>query len=101
MTRGKCRYGPRHESVCLVGDEWLGEATYEYTCWLAPTDPCPTCDGTGRVELSPEEDGMERADVASRTRDKPCSSCHGQGYVPGPHWPYRWPQPPPLRRESL
>lgn len=99
VVRGKCRYGPRHESVRLVNGEWWGEDSRGPECPLAPSQQCPVCDGAGEVELSPTDaqlaqyDGTEQA---WNTRRK-CEPCGGNGYVDGPHWPYRFPEPPPLR----
>jgi hypothetical protein len=98
VVRGKCRYD-RHESVRLVSGEWWGEDSRSSECAWAPEDVCPVCTGAGFVELSREEaqlsqyDGADTADA----RRKPCVPCDGTGFVPGPHWPYRFPQPPPLR----
>lgn len=98
VVRGKCRYD-RHESVRLVGGEWWGEDSRSSECPLAPEDVCPVCDGAGELELSPSEAQLAQYDgtEASWDKRKPCVPCQGSGFVPGPHWPYRFPQPPPLR----
>lgn len=97
LVRGKCRYD-RHESVRLVDNEWWGEWSRSSECPLAPEQQCPTCSGTGEVEVTAQEgrDGTEN----TWTKTKPCEPCGGVGYVPGPHWPYRFPQPPPLRAKK-
>lgn len=100
VVRGKCRYGPRHESVRLVDGEWWGEDSRGPECPLAPETQCPVCDGRGEVELSPSEAQLAQYDGtqnAERLKKKPCLPCRGSGYVSGPHWPYRFPEPPPLR----
>lgn len=101
MTRGKCSYGPNHESVSLIGDAWLGESTNQFGCVMAPRDPCSACGGMGRIPLSPQELAAEQADAASTVRDKPCLPCTGLGTVPGPHWPWRHDHPGPLPTELL
>jgi hypothetical protein len=98
VTRAKCRFGPNHESVRLVGDEWWGEDSRDIACALAPPDPCATCAGAGEVELVGDELAMARQSGGPTRR--PCTPCGGLGRVPGPHWPWRWPQPPPLRVEE-
>jgi hypothetical protein len=95
IVRGKCGYWERqlrHESVRLVGGQWLGEDTYSYECPFAPPDVCPVCEGTGKLDPSDRYDGAEDS-----WEPRPCIPCGGTGYVPGPHWPYRFPKPPPLR----
>lgn len=98
VVRGKCRYY-RHESVRLVGGEWWGEDSRGSECPYAPEDVCPVCTGAGFVEMSLDEAALAQYDgtEADATRRKPCVPCHKSGFVPGPHWPYRFPQPPPLR----
>jgi hypothetical protein len=100
--RGKCRYGPRHESVQLVDGEWLGEDSYSYECALAPEQQCTVCAGAGEIELSAAEAQLAQYDEAqgATTRKKPCLPCRGLGYVAGPHWPFRFPEPPPLRTRT-
>lgn len=101
VVRGKCRY-ERHESVRLVGGEWWGEDSRSSECSLAPEDTCPVCDGAGEIGLPAAESALAQYDGTEavwqgRPVRKPCLPCQGSGYVPGPHWPYRFPQPPPLR----
>lgn len=100
VVRGKCGWqDARHESVRLVGGEWFGEDSRSFECPFAPRDPCPVCQTAGEVEISAAEAELAQYDGtegAQRLR-KPCLPCQGSGYVPGPHWPYRFPQPPPLR----
>lgn len=100
MTRGKCSYGDRHESVCMVGGEWLGESSRSFECDYAPTDPCPVCGGLGQVALKPGDAELESYDgeTANAPATRPCRypPCHGTGQVPGPHWPWRYPHPGPL-----
>jgi hypothetical protein len=98
--RGKCRYGPSHESVRRAGDFWLGESTNMYACVMAPKELCPRCDGRGRIELTPEELALEQASQ-SNVRDKPCPPCEATGYIPGPHHPWRHDHPGPLPLELL
>lgn len=100
-TRGKCRYD-RHESVTLVDGQWWGESSRGFECALAPEDPCTACGTRGEVEAVPDEKGLLQFDGPQFMWGdgkiwKTCEDCNGSGYVPGPHWPYRWPQPPPLR----
>jgi hypothetical protein len=101
VTRGKCRYGPSHESVRDNGGEWWGESSRDVACPYAPEDPCGPCGGTGYRELTEGEarlaqyDGLPEAPLKRR-----CPVCRGLGLVPGPHWPWRHPQPPPLRLEE-
>lgn len=93
--RGKCGYWEsnlRHESVRLAGGQWLGEDSYSYECPFAPPDVCPVCEGTGRLDPDDRYDGTEAS-----WGPRQCIPCGGTGYVPGPHWPYRFPKPPPLR----
>lgn len=99
VVRGKCRYD-RHESVRLVGGEWWGESSRSAECAWAPEDVCPICDGRGYVEIPLAEAQLSQYDGpedAERARRKLCQPCGTTGFVPGPHWPYRFPQPPPLR----
>jgi hypothetical protein len=96
VVRGKCRYGPNHESVRDNGGEWWGESTRDVACPYAPEDPCRACGTTGFVEMSKAEAELAQYDGGRR----PCTPCGGTGYVPGPHWPWRWPKPPPLKWES-
>jgi hypothetical protein len=86
VTRAKCRYGPSHESVTLVDGEWRGEDSNDFGCVMAPSDPCPVCDG---VDLSKTDEGF----LVGAT----CPLCHGTGRVPGPHWPWRHDHPGPLK----
>lgn len=104
VTRGKCRYGPSHESVALAGEEWIGESSGTAECDFAPQDTCTTCDGRGFHELRGQ--AAEQAALEGHPAEmvggelvarRPCPPCAGLGQVPGPHWPWRWPQPPPLR----
>lgn len=102
VVRGKCGWqDARHESVRLVGGEWFGEDSRSFECLLAPEDTCPVCDGAGQIELSAAESQLAKFDTSAETAGKPtkrpCLPCAGRGFVPGPHWPYRFPQPPPLR----
>lgn len=99
VVRGKCRYD-RHESVRLVGGEWWGESSRGAECAYAPEDICPICDGRGYTEIPLTEAQLSQYDEAAdaeRARRKLCQPCGTTGFVPGPHWPYRFPQPPPLR----
>ena len=101
VVRGKCGYWAqnlRHESVRLVDNQWFGEDSRSYECPFAPQAPCPVCQGAGFIELPVAEAALAQYDghTNNPTR-KPCLPCAGSGYVPGPHWPYRFPQPPPLR----
>jgi hypothetical protein len=96
VVRGKCRYD-RHESVRLVGDEWWGESSHSAECALAPAEVCATCSGSGQVPLTPAEEAAYDGQEAHKPAGKPCPPCMGKGFVPGPHWPYRHPKPPPLR----
>lgn len=105
VVRGKCGYwetGLRHESVRLVRGQWFGEDSRSYECPFAPPDQCPVCKGRGEIELSPSEAELARYDGTEMNwrKAKRCMPCGGTGYVPGPHWPYRFPQPPPLRVET-
>lgn len=103
VVRGKCGYweeGLRHESVRLVGGEWFGEDSRGFECPFAPRDVCPVCNGAGFVLVSPSAAQLAQYDSsqsAEEARKKPCIPCQASGFVPGPHWPYRFPQPPPLR----
>jgi len=106
IVRGKCgmwewtgRGGPCDESVRLVDNQWWGENSRGPECPGAPEQQCPTCAGTGRIELSPTDAELARYDgtESSWSKDKPCKACGATGYVPGPHWPFRYPEPPPLR----
>lgn len=107
VTRAKCRGdeagGDKHESVRLVGGQWLGESTGSFECPFADPDPCPRCGTLGYRELSVAESQAAQYDgvtvVHGRARVQ-CPVCTGLGHVPGPHWPYRWPKPPPLRMEE-
>ena len=99
--RGKCRYGPSHESVRLAGDFWLGESSNSFGCSMAERDTCPVCYGRGVVDLTPEELAAEQADVASKVREKQCKPCHGVGTLPGAHWPWRHDHPGPVPLELL
>lgn len=101
VVRAKCRYGPSHESVRLVGDVWFGEDTADDACYLAEPDVCEVCAGLGRVPLSDEELAAESANAASTVRDKPCEPCQATGQVPGPHWPWRHDHPGPLPPRSM
>lgn len=103
VVRGKCRYD-RHESVRLVDGEWWGESSRGYECALAPEHQCTVCQGRGFHELRGAEaeqaalDGLPvQEQGGEKVVRKPCAPCRGVGYVPGPHWPYRFPEPPPLR----
>lgn len=96
VVRAKCRYGPSHESVRLVDGQWWGEDCRDFECSLAPQDTCPVCDGAGAIMLTGAEAELARFDGA-RPTGRPCPPCDGTGYVPGPHWPWRYEQPPPLR----
>jgi hypothetical protein len=96
--RGKCSYGPNHESVRRVGDFWLGESTNDFACPLAPAAVCPKCKGACRVPLTSQELAL---DPESTVKDKQCEPCHGQGMVPGPHWPWRKDHPGSLPLELL
>lgn len=97
VVRGKCRYD-RHESVRLVDGEWWGESSRSVECAYAPQNVCPVCQGAGEVEIPAAEAQLAQYDGAGPAqRRKPCLPCAGSGYVPGPHWPYRFPEPPPLR----
>jgi hypothetical protein len=117
-VRGKCRYGPSHESVSLIGDQWQGESTGSFYCDLAPQDVCESCGGAGEVEVTAEEaallqfdgpeaywgDGDRSGHTSGRTdawgdgkKYIPCPPCRGRGYVPGAHHPWRHPHPGPVR----
>lgn len=105
VVRGKCGYWEsnlRHESVRLVDNQWLGEDSRSYECPYAPPDTCPTCDGAGEIELPAAAAELASYDGtgAAPKAKVPCLTCAGSGFVPGPHWPYRFPQPPPLRVRS-
>ena len=100
-SRGKCRYGPNHESVRRVGDFWLGESSNHFGCSMAERDTCPVCNGRGEVELTPEELAALNADAANTEKTKPCLPCHGLGTIPGPHWPWRHEYPGPIPLELL
>jgi hypothetical protein len=110
VVRGKCGYWEpklRHESVRLTGGEWFGESSRGRECPYAPQDQCPTCQGRGFHELrgpAAEQAALDGLPVemsgGEKVARKPCPPCRGSGYVPGPHWPYRFPQPPPLRVRS-
>jgi hypothetical protein len=95
VTRGKCSYGDRHESVRQVAGQWYGESSNSLDCDYAPQDQCTVCAGRGRVELDANDPA--RFD-GSNTKDRQCEPCRGTGYVPGPHWPWRHPHPGPVRR---
>jgi hypothetical protein len=104
VERGKCRYGPRHESVRMTDGEWWGESSGHYECELAPPDPCQLCQGRGFHEVrgaaaeQAEIDGHPtEMHAGEKIARKPCPPCRGSGWQPGPHWPYRHEQPPPLR----
>lgn len=100
VVRGKCRYD-RHESVRLVDGEWWGESSRGYECAFAPEHQCPVCNGAGEIEISVSEAELAQYDGAGPPKNrKPCRPCGATGYVPGPHWPYRYPEPPPLRIRS-
>lgn len=122
-TRGKCRYGPNHESCTRVGDFWRGESTNDFACDMAPSQICPKCEGAREIELAPDEaivrqydgpvqvwgDGVRRRDALDGTQNAwgdgkrwvPCLVCEGQGTVPGPHWPWRHDHPGSLPLELL
>lgn len=101
IVRGKCRYD-RHESVRLVDGQWWGESSRSFECAWAPEHTCPKCDGKGFLVVSAFEaqmaqyDGDEHYNGPAGTQ-KVCPGCAGTCYLPGPHWPYRFPEPPPLR----
>lgn len=97
-VRGKCSYGPNHESVRKVGDFWLGESTNDYACHLAPSQVCPGCEGRGAIPPSPEEVAMAGDNTVT---DSQCETCFGRGTVPGPHWPWRHEHPGALPLELL
>jgi hypothetical protein len=104
VTRGKCSHGDSHESVRLVDGEWWGETTNDTACPYAPEDQCVTCAGRGFHEVrgqAAEQLALDGHPVdvvgGEKVARKPCPPCRGSGYQPGPHWPWRWPQPPPLR----
>jgi hypothetical protein len=100
-VRGKCRYS-NHESVSLVGDQWMGESTGSLHCELAPTEPCEECGATGLVELTGDEAQLATYDEGAQALPggrvrKPCPPCRGRGFRPGPHWPWRHPMPGPVQ----
>jgi hypothetical protein len=101
VGRGKCRYGPSHESVRDVGGEWWGESSRDNACPYAPMDQCSPCAGQGRIKLTAAEQAAAQYDgPAEHAGYRICPACRGVGLVPGPHWPWRWPKPPPLRPEA-
>jgi len=101
VTRAKCRYGPSHESVRDNGGEWWGEDTRDVACPYAPEDPCTPCGGAGRFALTPAEQAAAQYEApAGQAGFRVCPVCEGLGRVPGPHWPWRHPKPPPLKLEE-
>lgn len=81
LTRGKCRWCAA--SVQEAHHGWASEdgAAEPYDCPAAARRPCPGCETAG--ETLDERTGRARR----------CIVCGGTGYVPGPHWPYRHPNP--------
>lgn len=85
-VRGKCRWCD--SSVQQAGGDWAaegwsGEDAYE--CPAASPCLCLPCNGLGFVEVNDRRTGeIER---------ETCANCLGAGEVPGPHWPWRHPEP--------
>lgn len=69
LTHGHCRHC--EGSAVLVDNQWWANAESE--CSAAPVRVCPECAGAQGEDV--------------------CPRCFGQGFVPGPHWPWRHPEP--------
>lgn len=86
-VRGKCRHCTTSVQQARYG--WASEdgALDPYDCLAAPDVVCPPCDGIGSFLPEP---GTPQAERGER---RPCLPCAGTGRVPGPHWPWRHPNP--------
>ena len=85
-VRGKCRWCAA--SVQAIGPDWAAEGWSggdAYECAAAPPWPCRPCEGRGFIEVRDRRTG--------ETARETCGNCHGEGFVPGPHWPWRHPEP--------
>lgn len=83
-VRGKCRWCDHSVRAARYG--WASEYQPDepYDCPVGPSVECPPCSGTGVLE--PDEDADDQTPL-------PCQPCRGTGRVPGPHWPWRHPDP--------
>lgn len=84
-TRGKCRHCAA--SVNDASGPWHDEAAWAepQCCPAAPTTLCEPCSGAGTL-YPPNAEPI------------PCPPCAGTGEIPGPHWPWRHPEPAAVTR---
>ena len=82
LVHGHCRYG---ECSCVLAGEWVDRHTWTPECFSAPPSPCVCCSGAG----------LHRDMHTVKPYD--CGPCRASGMLPGPHWPWRHAEPPPLR----
>lgn len=100
--RGKCRWCGTNQhgvgSVTIIEAGVYLDDGGSPECPTAPERVCEHCCGVGEIDGDDQDaaagDDMddEAGGPAERQREK-CPECAGLGFLPGLHWPWRWPEP--------